>query len=77
MAPILIHVNLQVHIDNFLKDTHYRNAFEILYKRNNYKMPAYGGRFSWEKRLFGSIYDKISYFERVKYGSFFNLKIFI
>ena len=27
-----------------------------------------GGRFDWEKRLFGSIYDKISHFERVKYG---------
>ena len=34
MAPIVIHVNLAMHIDNFLKDTHYRNAFEVLYQRD-------------------------------------------
>ena len=74
MAPIVIHVNLEVHIENFLKDTHYRNAFEVYEKRNNCKMAMHGGgRFDWEKRLFGSIYDKISYFERVKYGYYFKL----
>ena len=70
MAPIVIHVNLEMHIDNFLKDTHYRNVFEVFYKSNNSKIPMHCDRFKFEKRLFGSIYDKISYFERVKYGIF-------
>ena len=28
-APLIIHVRLEKHIKHFLKDTHYRNTFEL------------------------------------------------
>lgn len=64
--PIIIHFK-DKSIPLFMKDTHYRNLFET--KVGN------GGsctkmRNDAEVKLFGNIYNKLSDFERVKYGTF-------
>ena len=36
MAPLIIHVNLKENLKHFMKDTHYRNCFELEVKTSNY-----------------------------------------
>ena len=55
-APLIIHFDAKKHLPLYMKDTHYRNGFEV---------PAGGrGRYRIEKEdcLFDSIYAKASSF---------------
>lgn len=65
LAPLIIHVNLDLLLEHVEKDDHYRNQFET---------DASGGclnkskREQWERNLFGEAYEGAEPFERVKYG---------
>jgi len=50
------------HFQYFVKDTHYRNLFEV-YKQKD------GSRVVWENRIFDRIYNNATHYERVKYGT--------
>jgi hypothetical protein len=64
-APLIIHVNLD-RVDDFLKDTHYRNRFEVLTSGGS---TSYAARAGWEKSIFGGAYETAKPAERVKYGA--------
>jgi len=73
-APLVIHVNMEAYVDFFLKDTCYRNCFEV-------RAPTPGGRpltlaelagnvrAQWESRIFHQRYDASPAAERCKYGA--------
>jgi len=65
LAPVIIHVNLDV-VGPFLEaDTHYRNQFET---KSSCGYLSEDTRVSWERDLFGGAYDDSMPFERPKYG---------
>jgi hypothetical protein len=64
-APIIIHVNLERVLHHFVKDTHYRNVFEIGHSGGS---SVLGSRVSWEDNIFNKIYHDSPPTERVKYG---------
>jgi hypothetical protein len=64
-APLIIHVNMN-RVDDFLKDTHYRNRFEVLTSGGS---TSYDARAGWEKSIFGGAYEKAKPVERPKYGA--------
>jgi hypothetical protein len=60
---IVVHVNLQNVLQFLVKDTHYKNTFEVT------KTDNIPGRIDWENNLFNSVYNKCPGGERVKYGA--------
>lgn len=50
------------HFQHFVKDTHYRNCFEV----SKVNCPS---RVQWEDRMFDNKHHRASFFERVKYGT--------
>lgn len=63
-APLLIHVNFERNADAFVRDSHYRNIFEI----NRTPYSAENPRVDKESKLFNKLYDSAPASERVKYG---------
>lgn len=64
-APLIIHVNLSRTLQHLIRDTHYRNQFEVLSSGGSLNP---NGRVAWEDRMFNSIYHYAKPTERVKYG---------
>jgi len=65
LAPIIVHVDLDV-VGEFLEtDTHYRNQFETSSSKG---LLCPQKREEWERNLFGDCYDDAPPFERPKYG---------
>ncbi|CAM9486894.1 unnamed protein product, partial [Discosporangium mesarthrocarpum] len=62
-APIIVHFNAQRILHHLVRDTHYRNAFEV-------HPGSHSSREQWERRMFGTHYDRSSPQDRVKYGVF-------
>lgn len=60
-APLIIHLSLDRVLNFLLKDTCYRNTFEV-HSANN------GARVQWEDRMFNNIYHNAKPHQRVKYG---------
>jgi hypothetical protein len=58
-APIIIHFRANL-LENFIKDGHYKNTFE-LYPKNLVRV-------NWEDRMFNKFYHSAKPIERVKYG---------
>ena len=52
-------------LEYFMKDTHYRNCFEVHVKGKKYKKD----RIKREGDLFNNVYTKASYFDKPKYGT--------
>ena len=63
-APLCIHVNFERNADAFVRDSHYRNIFEI----NRTPYSAENPRVDKESKLFNRLYDSAPASERVKYG---------
>ena len=64
-APIIVHMRANSHFQFFVKDTHYRNVFEV----QKAGAGGIGGRNEWEDRMFDSMHHGATNFERVKYGT--------
>ena len=60
-APLIIHLSLDRVLQFLLKDTCYRNTFEV-HSANN------GARVQWEDNIFNNIYHNAKPNQRVKYG---------
>lgn len=65
LAPIIVHVNLDVVGEFLMSDTHYRNQFEVGTSGGLLNRSA---RTKWEKGLFGAAYDNATGRQRPKYG---------
>jgi hypothetical protein len=62
-VPIIIHIKLDYQlISSFIRDSHYKNTFEI-YNTDNQE------RKLWEYNLFGNTYNNCKPIDRVKYGT--------
>jgi hypothetical protein len=68
-APVIIHVRMDTLVDFFIKDTHYRNCFEVSGGVGGGRSDYNQSRIGWETRIFKGIYDQARPSERVKYGS--------
>ncbi|GAB5368963.1 hypothetical protein AAMO2058_001364400 [Amorphochlora amoebiformis] len=64
-APIIIHFKMNKVMKFFVKDTHYRNLFEIGTGGGSTDKKARGG---WEKKIFNGAYEGAKPFDRPKYG---------
>lgn len=64
-APCIIHVSLPRYLNHLFKDTHYRNQFETGFSSG---CKSLSSRRAWEQRMFGTNYDDVANFDRVKYG---------
>jgi len=64
-CPIIIKVHINKVMDYLLKDTHYRNLFEIGTGSGGNDQRV---RRKAETAMFGDVYDKAKAFERPKYG---------
>ena len=67
LAPIIIHFNCKKVMKFFVKDSHYRNLFEIGTGSGCTNQTVRAG---WEDRIFDSIYRDADPVDRVKYGCF-------
>merc|ERR1719330_2055951 len=65
LAPIIVHVDVDVVLPFLEEDTHYRNQFETGASKGLLCLPK---REEWERNLFGTCYDDAPAFERPKYG---------
>ncbi len=64
-APIIVHVNLDRVLEFLVKDSHYRNLFEVGTGGGSTDTTA---RACWEDRIFNNLYVSSRPSERVKYG---------
>jgi hypothetical protein len=60
-APIICHASMDRNLQHYIKDTNYRNLFEV-------SKSSCGARVQWEDRMFNNVYHSAKAFDRVKYG---------
>eukprot|EP00927_Polykrikos_kofoidii_P027710 TRINITY_DN24286_c0_g1_i2.p1 TRINITY_DN24286_c0_g1~~TRINITY_DN24286_c0_g1_i2.p1 ORF type:complete len:633 (+),score=109.24 TRINITY_DN24286_c0_g1_i2:119-2017(+) len=65
LAPVIVHINVDKMLKFLQSDTHYRNQFETATSGGLLKPEV---RKTWERDLFGGMYDKAEGHERPKYG---------